>query len=126
MLLGLWAAVAAHAPDDTPGEPGRALRSGMANVAAGAVSAAVGVANPGFHATRAADGYAVANQAQEFAATLDQNGFLVSAGATSWGLRLTAIGRGNDLAAAGAATLHAAGNRVEVRRNALTAWYVNG
>ncbi len=126
MLLGLWVATSAHVPDETPRGPGHTERPGSTNIVAGAVSAAVGAADAGFHASRAADGYAVANQAQEFAATLDPNGFLVSAGTASWGLRLTAIGRGNDLAAMGAATLHAVGNRVEVRRNSLTEWYVNG
>ena len=68
----------------------------------------------------------VANQAQEFSARLDRNGFLVQAGTSSWGLSLTGVGRGDVVATPGSGTLDSAANRVEVRRGLLTEWYANG
>lgn len=98
----------------------------MAIAAAGSASAAVGNIDPSFHATGEAGSLVVANRSQGFSVRLDQTGFLVRAGVSSWGLSLTGIGRGAVVAAPDSGTLDSAANRVNIQRGSLTEWYVNG
>src|SRR5690606_21256517 len=118
--------LSASAPTDDPLIPVAGPQPSMAIAAAGAASAAIGSFDPSFHATGEAGSLVVTNQAQEFSARLDRNGFLVQAGTSSWGLSLTGIGRGAVLAAPDSGTLDSAANRVEARRGLLTEWYANG
>ncbi len=126
LLLGLWVSTSASAPTDDPLIPVAGSQPSMAIATAGAASAAIGSFDPSFHAMGEAGSLVVANQAQEFSARLDRNGFLVQAGTSSWGLSLTGIGRGAVVATPGSGTLDSAANRVEVRRSLLTEWYANG
>ena len=126
MSLGLWITTAADAPGVDPPSPASQTTPSLHAATIGAASAATGAWDLNYHASVNRRGYRLANPLQEFSATLDRSGFLVHAGDSAWGLRLAALGRGDELAAVSAAEMHASANRVELRRGALTEWYANG
>jgi len=94
--------------------------------AQGQISAAIGRDDSRYHAAEVPGGLRVENPTQSLTAEFTVDGVRVQAEPADWRLAFVGYGYSDETPATPGVRPHAAGNRIEYRRGALTEWYVNG
>jgi hypothetical protein len=102
------------------------LGPGLSLAAQEQISATLGAEAPAYRLSAAPGGYRAASAPQGMRASFTAAGATVSAGATTVGLRLAALGWGGSLASVRPVAPAAHGNRASYERGAVTEWYANG
>ncbi len=125
-LLGLPAPAARPSAGDGAPAAQQTGLDGLSPAARASIAAFLGRDNPGFHFHAAAAGWEASLPGQEFEARISAGGLEVRAGAERFGLALVGYGAGAAFEPAGAASLSASANRVELDRGRLTEWYASG
>ena len=90
------------------------------------LSKTLGANDPQYRMSRSGGGYRAVNGPNRLTATIGLDGFRVSAGPNVWGLRLTAWGAGRRLKRIEAGRAVSGSNRVDIDRNGIKEWWVNG
>lgn len=91
-----------------------------------AISAGLGADDARYHAREEGDGFRLDNQRHRLSATITAEGMMLDRGTPRIGLRLEAWGCDRDRVTAGAPRLAAERNRLELQREGVVEWYVNG
>jgi hypothetical protein len=112
----------AASPQALTAGPAQTLPSG----AQGAVSAALGAADPAYGLLAADRGFTGRNPAQRLALAFTSSGALFSSGRTLVRLALQGVGYGNALRHTSPRAPAGSGNRVAFMRDGVSEWYVNG
>jgi phage gpG-like protein len=120
--VGVWSAPA-H-PRQNPFRSGGLLSLPLA--AQGVVSAAIGADSSAYRAHASAQGFHATNPAQGMQASFDRSGAQIDAGSLRVGLRLAAIGYGDQLQVVPETAPTATRNDVTYRRHGFSEWYANG
>ncbi|HTZ97783.1 MAG TPA: IPT/TIG domain-containing protein [Terriglobales bacterium] len=90
------------------------------------ISATLGNRISGYDAIRLADHFRAENPQHDLSTDFTGDGVTIHSHAATWGMHVSAYGRGDILKAAAAATPEADANRIQYSRGDLTEWYLNG
>jgi len=90
-----------------------------------AVAAALGQDQPGYQATAAGSGVALANPANAFAAGFQAGTLHIASGSDTWDMTLTAAGYGTTPAPVGQPQISTSGNRVDANYGGSSEWLIN-
>ena len=117
-LLGLPALAASS--------PKRTDLAALDPVAQAVVSEALGAKDPAYRMGMEGRFIRARNKRQSLTAALGSGGMAISVANSEWRMRLASWGRAEALREATAVETRVKGNRVEVERDGLTEWWVNG